>query len=72
LKVSEFLELYRSQSTRNAYKTFLKEFLYTIYPSEGDIDELSERFISEKRDYQSDILQYFKSIKDQPPKTIVF
>lgn len=63
-----YLDTYSSKETVNVYKSGLRKFLKAMY----DTDDLSyvDRYVSEERNHESDINNFFTSIKDRPPKSI--
>ncbi|MCW4041885.1 MAG: tyrosine-type recombinase/integrase [Candidatus Bathyarchaeota archaeon] len=78
-KLSAFLNLYTSDSTVKTYKYALYNFFTFIYPDVKDtsqsqrvtvMDQLSDRYITEERDYEADIQGYLKNISPKPPKTV--
>jgi integrase len=66
--------MFNSKNTFIAYRWSLKEFFKVIYNAEieeiSEMEELANRYFSEKRNYEEDIEKFFISIKDKPPKTI--
>jgi integrase len=73
-KLSDFLNLYNSRSpaTKKTYRTAIKYFLGFIYPEPMiSIDDLSDRYIEEDRDYEADVKAYVLQITEQKtPKTV--
>jgi integrase len=69
MNVSQFLRQYDSDSTRKNYRVSLKQFLTLMYPKGGDLDELSERYLNEDRDYREDLLNFRESLKNKAPMT---
>jgi hypothetical protein len=73
-KLSAFLNLYNSRSpaTKKTYRTAVKFFLQFIYPEPlAIIDDLSDRYFVEGRDYEADVKAYVLHITEQKtPKTV--
>jgi len=71
ITVSQFLRQYESQSTRLSYRTGLRLFFESVYPeSSEDLDNLSLRYLSEKRDHREDVITFKESLKNKAPMTI--
>jgi integrase len=71
VNVSEFLAMYNSKSTRTNYRMGLKQFFRLMYPhARQSIDELSERYLAEDRDYRDDMLKLKASLEGKAPKTM--
>lgn len=69
-KLSEFLSLYAKPNTARQYRINLRKFFALIY-GQGDVEEQAERYLSEQRDREADLKNFFAAIKDSPPKTII-
>jgi integrase len=54
---------YDSPNTLKNYKIALRQFFQFIYQSNEDVDILSERYLSEKRDYRKDMLRFNKDMQ---------
>ena len=65
----DFLKTYNSKKTISTYKFALRTFFKVIY-REGSLEELSERYFKEQRDYEKDLQTFLAQIKDKPPKTV--
>lgn len=65
----KFLETYQSKGTVKTYKVAIRKFLLFIY-KDGELEDLSERYFKENRNYENDVQDYYCSIKGSPPKTI--
>jgi len=73
-RIEKFLNMFSSKNTIIAYRWSLKEFFKTIYNVEVEeitkMEELANKYFSEKRNHEEDIEKFFTAIKDKPPKTI--
>jgi integrase len=73
-KVENFLNMFNSKNTINAYKWCLSEFFKSIYNIKIEnfeiLEKLAENYLLENRNYEEDIEKFFILIKDKPPKTI--
>jgi integrase len=69
VNVSQFLRQYESEATRKNYFVALKQFFKLMYPGGGDLDELSERYLREDRDYRDDLLRFKESMKGRAPSS---
>lgn len=70
-KVENFLKMYRSKSTVNAYRWALTEFFKSIYgENEGKLEEHVECYFDEERNVQEDVRSFFVVINDRPPKSV--
>ena len=64
------MDLYQSPKTKKVYRWVIKKFYKSIYGEVSDLEEVVERYFSEKRDYASDVKKFFSTINDGPPKSI--
>jgi len=70
-RVEDFLKMYSSANTVRAYRWALVEFFKTVYgEDESRVEELAERYFSEKRDYEVDIQNFLVAIRGRPPKSV--
>lgn len=73
-KLSDFLQLYnaRSNATKKTYRTAIKHFLEFTYSEPlASLDDLSDRYFVEGRDYDADVKNYVLHItKQKTPKTV--
>ncbi|RLI34573.1 hypothetical protein DRO66_08585, partial [Candidatus Bathyarchaeota archaeon] len=70
VNVSQFLEQYDSKTTRANYRVGLKQFFRLMYPdSRDDLDNLSERYLREDRDFREDMLKLKASLEGKAPMT---
>ena len=80
VSLSEFYELYLNKRTAAGYRTGLLHFFSFIYdcPKQNfavtaeeleQYDQLSKRYLTEGRDYATDIMRFAASVADRPPKT---
>lgn len=69
-RIAEFLKLFNSPKTKNAYKWCLGEFFKYLYP-ESSLEESGERYFSETRNYEDDISNFLSSINgSKAPKSV--
>jgi integrase len=63
--IEKFLNTFPSKGTRKAYRSYLKRFFNTI-------DANPETYIEEDRDYEEDVLKFWKQMHEEnaAPKTI--
>jgi integrase len=77
----DYLKQYRSTNTVSSYESALKNFFRMVYkiprkePKEKkkdqiNLEELAERYFSEKRNYEEDMQNFLIEIKDFAPKTV--
>ncbi len=69
INVTQFLRQYDSSNTRASYLTGLKQFFRLMYPDGGEIDELSQRYLAEDRDYREDMQNFKDVLEGKAPKT---
>jgi len=72
-RISRYIGLYSAESTITHAKTSLRLFLGSALERKLTADTLAaagEQYFSEKRDYQSDVETFFKSIRHYAPKSI--
>jgi len=81
-RISDFLEIYSSISTKKAYQSGILKFLEFIYNRKRknkcvtdeemeQFEELAEEYLNSQRDFERDLLNFtsFLSKKGTPPKT---
>lgn len=78
--VTSFLQFYQYKSTQKSYKYCLKKFLSFLYPHMptsaknvfdcATLDVIAQRFLTEPRNYERDILNYIVFMKEAAPKTL--
>ncbi len=71
INVTQFLHQYETENTKINYKVGIKQFFNHIYPTlkNENLDTKAEKYMSEKRDYQEDILNFKDSLHDKAPST---
>lgn len=71
VNITDFLRQYENKETKKSYKTGLKQFFNLIYSElKGeDLDIFAERYLSENRDHQEDMINFRDSLKDRSPNT---
>jgi len=69
MNVSEFLQLYSKNSTKQVYKAGLKHFFNAVYGKSENLDELSEKYLSDERNYFEDLLKFVSYLRNRPPIT---
>ena len=70
-RIQNFLQMYQSRSTRDAYKWALTSFFETLYGEDGEhIEEHAETYFKEQRIFEEDIQNFLKHIRDKPPKSV--
>lgn len=62
-KIDEFVKHFNSKSTRDSYRSILKSYFRVLNVNEKD-------YFSSKRNYENDVITYWQSIMDCPPKSI--
>ena len=65
----QYLETYSSDSTANSSKYSIRSFLTSIY-GEGNLEHLAKRYFQEERDRETDIQNFFVTLKHRPPNSI--
>jgi integrase len=73
LKGLGFLRMYRSKSTVHAYTLAIRSFLEVTYGAKienGGLERCADRYLSEKRDHNTDLQNFLVAINGRPPKTI--
>jgi integrase len=69
--ITDFLNLYESESTKKVYRTVLKRFFKATYGAKKvNLEECTERYFSEKRNHEEDIQKLFTWLKGRPPMTV--
>lgn len=70
-KLTAFLDLYQSENTKRSYRSGISVYLQHIYPNDdAPLEERAERYITEDRDYEADILSFITALNGRPPKTL--
>lgn len=70
-KWQDFIDLYDSYNTKKQYRAAIKTFFKTIYKSEfKDLEQTTERYFGEERDYKKDATEFFKIIRNRPPQVV--
>src|SRR3989441_8475717 len=72
-RIARYIGLYSAESTITHAKSSLRLFLGSALGRKLTADALEaagERYFSEKRDYQTDVETFFKSIRQYAPKSI--
>lgn len=64
-----WLSTFTNKNTTSLYRSVLRKFLKVQY-NEGELEELANRYISDTRDVEADIQEFFKAIKEKSPKSI--
>ena len=65
----QYLQTYSSKSTINNAGCSIRLFLSAIY-GEGNIEELTKKYLQENRDRETDIQSFLASVKNRPPTSI--
>ncbi len=70
-KVKNFLENYENIGTRKNHLNAINRFFRNIYEeaTPDNLDEMAEKYFSQKRDYTKDIQSFIKSLNDLTPLT---
>lgn len=69
-RLSEFLEVLNSKSTKDSYTWAVRGFLEAIFKHKTvDLEQAVERYFSKKRDYEKDIRTFQVALKSRPPKS---
>jgi integrase len=68
-RLKSFLSQYRSKKTVETYRWATVEFLRSVYRNDNH-DENSNRYFTEKRDYEKDIRNFLSAISSKPPLSI--
>jgi integrase len=69
MSVDEYFSTFTSLTTISSYKSILGRYFQQIY-GEGNLIEQVEKYVSENRDHQKDITQFFISINHFTPGTV--
>jgi len=64
-----FFSNYTSKSTISVYKMYLEQFFEFIYGKGTDPAKASDKYLSEKRDYEQDITGFFRYKLNIAPKS---
>jgi len=66
----DFLKQYESANTVRSYEASLKDFFEMIYKERDGLEDLAERYFTEKRSYEEDIQNFLVEVKGMAPKTV--
>ena len=71
-KVKNFLTSYENEGTRRNLSNTIRLFFESIYKevTPENLDEMAEKYFSEKRDYEKDIRNFLSSLNGSAPLTI--
>jgi len=70
MKNLEYLSQFESRSTVRAYKAALKKFFQIIYSEqEPNLEQLSQQYFNEHRNFEADVQTFAVALKEAPPKT---
>ena len=71
-KVKNFLNSYDNSGTRRNLANTIKLFFESVYEeaTPENLDEMAEKYFSEKRDYEKDIRNFLQSLNGSAPLTI--
>ena len=71
-KVKNFLTSYENEGTRRNLSNTIRLFFESIYKevTPENLDEMAEKYFSEKRDYEKDIRNFSSSLNGSAPLTI--
>jgi len=65
----QYIETYSSDSTSNSSKYSIRSFLTSLF-GEGNLEDLAKRYFQEERDRETDIQNFFVTIKHRSPNSI--
>jgi integrase len=72
-KVKKFLDNYETEQTKRNFEVAITQFFQSVYYEEAtsdNLEEMSEKYFSERRNHQSDVLIFLKSLNGLAPLTI--
>jgi integrase len=78
-RIAQFFKQYSSKNTLITYNWILTSYFKFIFGEKNlngnhdnaeKLEQLAEQYFTEKRDYETDIQNYFSEIKTKPPKTV--
>jgi len=75
-RLSEFMALYKSKSTKKVYRWTIREFCRSVYGEKVDtekgisLEDAVEKYFTEKRDHEKDVKKFFSRIADSPQKSV--
>jgi len=72
-RIADFIDQYSNRNTRKGYTGAVRRFLASVYgePTDpADWEHLADRYFSEDRDYQGDLLRFAGNQGDSAPKTV--
>ena len=76
--ISQFLSQYQAKTTKALYKGYIRRFFFSIYPElketpkqdqDQKLDEMSLQYVSNPRDYRTDLLHFRNMNTEDAPKT---
>src|SRR5271169_5588852 len=71
VKLTEFLENYNNQSTRQGYKSGITAYIKFIYVltdvDKVRLEEIVDQYLDEPRDHKTDLLKFAVSLQNRPP-----
>jgi integrase len=68
-RIEKFLSQYHSKKTVHVYKWALSEYFKIIYGN-NNIEENSEKYFTENRNYEEDLKNFLQAISSSPPLTV--
>ena len=66
----DYLKQYESKNTVRCYEASLKDYFKMVYGERKPLEDLAERYFSEKRNYEEDMQNFLVEIKSLAPKTV--
>ena len=67
--VKKFLAQYPKESTRRTYTQAFQRF-FSLFYSDGELDEMCNRYLEEDRDHSQDVKLYFQTIMNYAKSTV--
>lgn len=68
-RIESFLSQYQSEKTKHTYKWALGEYFKSVYGNDN-LEENSDKYFAEKRDYEEDLKNFLQQINGKPPLTV--
>ena len=66
-KLQSFLANYEKEKTKKTFVWVLGVFSKSIYGDKKNLDEKMDQYLSEKRDYEKDVEEFYISLNGKPP-----
>ena len=66
-KLQDFLSKYEKDKTKKTFVWVLGSFSKSVYGDKKNLDEKMDQYLSEKRDYEKDVEDFYISLNGKPP-----